>query len=247
MIKRIFAGLVLAGCTLFLTGCYSQQQTISVHEDGRAEIALVLTFPKEMQDVAAAIRARAALDPRLAMLDFEDGLCAALNKVVPQSENVRFRAREIVSSESFTCRVDLAINDFPKAIEENGPIAALAGLSSVGEREYRYEMQTVPLALGEMAYRGIVERQFKEQHVTATPEQLNAIVASDKAALQAVATIMFRGARSTFTIRAPEIVKTNGDVTDDRTSVTFRTKVSDALAMVLAPDENETPYIVFRY
>ncbi|MGI9405002.1 MAG: hypothetical protein ACR2O4_01415, partial [Hyphomicrobiaceae bacterium] len=173
MFKRICAALLVACGTLVLGGCFSQQQTITVHDDGRAEIALIITFPKEMETVRDAIEARAAIDPRLAML--EGGFCKALNDIVPESGNVRLKAREITSPQSFTCRVDVAVNDFPKAISENGAIAVMAGLSPNGDRQFRYEMQTMPLALGELAWRSMVEQQFREQGVQITPEQVNAI------------------------------------------------------------------------
>lgn len=247
MFMQLRSGFLVLCCAFLLSGCFQQQQTITVHEDGRAEITMLVTFPGEMQEIASAVRARAALDPRLGAFNLENGVCEALNTLPVPDENIRMQAREIVSSESFTCRVDIAINDFPAAIKENGPIALIAGLTSSGERTYRYEMQTMPMALGELAWRGIVQQGFKEQGIEVTPDQLNAIVESDKAALKAAAVMTFRGASSTFTIRAPEILETNGKVSDDRTSVSFRTGIADAISLVLEPDKTEAPFIVFRY
>lgn len=247
MLTRLRTGLLAVCCAFALAGCYQQQQTITVHEDGRAEIAMIVTFPSEMKDVAAAVRARAALMPELASMDLDNGICEAINAVPVADENVRVRAREIVSSKSFTCRIDIAINDFPAAIEKNGPIAALAGLASTGDRTYRYEMQSLPLSLGEFVWRGMVQNHYKEQGIALSSKQLSAIVASDKAGLTALATLVFRDASSTFTIRAPEILKTNGTLSADGTSVTFTTTMADAVSMMLEPGETETPFIAFRY
>lgn len=210
-------------------------------------MTLLITLPGEMNDIATAFRKRAALDPRLSLFDLQDGLCNALNQVPLEDQNLRLQSREITSSKSYTCRIDVAINDFPLALSENAIIAGFAGLTSSGERTYRYQMETMPMALGELAWRGIVQQQFKEQGVEVTAEQLNDIVASDKAALVAAAVMMFRGASSTVTIRAPEIVETNGTIAEDRKSVTFRTEIADAVSMLLEPENSQTPFLVFRY
>src|SRR5262245_9920213 len=94
---------------LGLSGCFDVEHRLTFQPNGTADIAVTISFDKEMQDIAALLEAYTKFSAEADK--FRQGLCPAVQKFAEDNPapNVKVQAEQFRAGERLVCRFTVSL------------------------------------------------------------------------------------------------------------------------------------------
>src|SRR5262249_23234363 len=187
------------------------EHRLTFQPNGTADIAVTISFDKEMQDIAALLEAYTKFSAEADK--FRQGLCPAVQKFAEDNPapNVKVQAEQFRAGERLVCRFTVSLANVAD-LEHTDPVLQI---KKVADRRYRISIDLTNLpAVSQEAQTELLEA-LRDQ---LPPGMLQSVPAAELAdlwtkhvaAAVAVTRIFMRDHSAEFTVAAPRIVESNG-------------------------------------
>jgi hypothetical protein len=230
----------VASLGLGLGGCFDTEHRLTFQPNGSADIAVTISFDKEIADIAALIEAYTKYSPEADK--FQQGLCAAVQKFAEASpapnQGIKVQAEQIRDGERFACRLVVSL---PNAADLQ-LVDPVFQIKQVGDRRYRIsvDLSNIP-DFSKDAQKELLEalrEQLPPDMFPPIPEdELAGLWAKHVTAAVALTRLIMRDHSAAFTVAAPRIVESNGvTLAPDGSAVSI--KLSFVEMVTMAMDRN---------
>jgi hypothetical protein len=223
-------GLVIAAA-LGLAACYDIETRLAINPDATAKADFRLRFDADMQEMFSFIEAMAQLKAEGALV--KDGLCNAIGILGQMSPmpDVAIDGKQFKEGDRFYCQASAAVKDV-KLLETKGEISQFFEIKPEGPKRYRIEakLNAIP-DLSPM----LMELMTKDLPPNEKPDpaKSNSLYQKYVSATLALTRITMRDRYVDMSISAPRIVESNGVISPDKKSVSFRYTAEEFTKLML--------------
>jgi hypothetical protein len=242
----------VAAIGLGLGGCFDIGQRLTFQPDGTANIAVVLSFDKEVEDIAALLEAYTKFSTEADK--FQQGVCAAAQKFAeanpPPNKNITLKSEQSSSGDRFICLFTVNLAKASE-LEHTDPIFQI---KQVGERRFRISVDLANIpdfskdAQSELLA-ALRDKLPADKFVQLPDAELAGMWGKHVAAAVALTRIFLRDHSAEFTVAAPRIVETNGTVAPDGASVSLKLSFVELVKLALDREARggKIYYVVVEY
>lgn len=239
-------GAVLAA-SLGLAACYDIETKLSINPDATANADFRLRFDADMQELFNFIESMAQLKAEGAIV--KDGLCNAIGvfgQMAPMPD-VSIDGKQFKEGDRFYCQASAAVKDV-KQLETKGEISQFFEIKPEGPKRYRIEAKLA--AIPDLSPL-LMELMTKDLPPNEKPDAAKSISLYQKyvSATLALTRITMRDRYVDMSISAPRIIESNGVISPDKKSVSFRYTAEEFTKLMLdvKARTGKTLYAVVEY
>ena len=223
-------GAVIAA-SLGLAACYDIETKLAINPDATAKADFRLRFDADMQELFSFVEAMAQLKAEGALV--KDGLCNAIGILGQMSPmpDVAIDGRQFKEGDRFYCQASAAVKDV-KLLETKGEISQFFEIKPEGPKRYRIEAKLAAIPdLSPM----LMELMTKDLPPNEKPDPAKSSSLYQKyiSATLALTRITMRDRYVDMSISAPRIIESNGVISPDKKSVSFRYTAEEFTRLML--------------
>ena len=223
-------GAVFAA-TLGLGACYDIETKLAINPDASAKADFRLRFDADMQELFSFIEAMAQLKAEGAIV--KDGICNAIGIFGQMSPmpDLAIDGKQFKEGDRFFCQASATVKNV-KQLETKGEISQFFEIKPEGGKRYRIEAKLSAIPdLSPM----LMELMTKDLPPNEKPDpaKSNSLYQKYVSATLALTRITMRDRYVDMSISAPRIVESNGVISPDKKSVSFRYTAEEFTKLML--------------
>jgi hypothetical protein len=238
-LRHAAPGIALLGA-LCVGGCLDLENTVHFEGDGGVTLVSRMVFDREMEDVVGYVEYLATLSRNPNTASLGNGVCAGLAHAGDKlSPDVTLTTQQSKENDRLICEIRLHTRELPQPLRDmSSPnFFTVEEDRSTREITLTFDVEKLPDVSGPMLA-GVMEQLAKNPDFAGriSDQQSAELLERTKKVILAVTKMSLRGRYVQVSVAGGRILATDGKVSDDGRSATFRMTYAELVETLLQPE-----------